>query len=354
MSRTLDNLRNPGVLAALGAALLFGVAAPVSKVLLVSTDPWLLAGLLYAGSGIGLTVFRLFRPAERVALTGSDVRYLLIAVLFGGVAAPVFLMNGLASLAASDASLFLNAEGVFTALLAWIVFRENVDRRVALGMLAIVVGAVVLAWKPQAVTAQLTPTLLVLAACFAWAIDNNVTRKISLLDATWLASIKGLVAGATNLGLALFLHAKWPSLGTLSVALVLGALAYGASLALFVTALRYLGTARTGAYFSTAPFLGAVLAVIWLGEPLTYPLGIAFILMAIGVWLHLTETHEHQHYHAPITHDHEHVHDEHHQHEHAEPVPPGASHRHSHAHGPLVHSHPHYPDAHHQHDHPGR
>jgi drug/metabolite transporter (DMT)-like permease len=351
MSRTLDSLRNPGVLAALSSALLFGIATPVSKVLLAHADPWLLAGLLYAGSGIGLTILRVIQQRARVRPSPADLRYLLAAVLFGGIAAPVLLMNGLVSLEASGASLLLNAEGVFTALLAWIVFRENVDRRVLPGMLAIVAAAIVLSWKPTSLGAGLVPSLLVLGACLAWAIDNNVTRKVSLLDATWLASVKGLVAGATNLALACWLHAKWPSVSTIGVAMGLGAFAYGISLVLFVTALRYLGTARTGAYFSTAPFIGAVLAVIWLGEPVTAQLGIAFALMALGVWLHLTERHEHAHVHARMTHDHEHVHDEHHQHGHAEPVGPGVSHRHPHEHAPLSHSHPHYPDAHHRHDH---
>ncbi len=354
MDRTVDSLRNPGVLAAFASALLFGVAAPLSKLLVAHTDPWLLAGLLYAGSGVGLTLFRLLRPHERVKLARADLRYLLVAVLFGGVLAPVLLMNGLAQLAASDASLLLNAEGVFTALLAWIVFRENVDRRVALGMAAIVAGAVVLSWKPSAVGAGFIPGLLVLGACLAWAIDNNVTRKVALLDATWLASVKGLVAGATNLTLASWLHAAWSPVTTVALAMGLGLLAYGVSLVLFVTALRHLGTARTGAYFSTAPFIGAVIAVIWLGEPLTFQLAIASALMGLGVWLHLTERHEHEHAHVPMTHDHEHMHDEHHQHSHAGPVVPGVSHRHPHEHAPLTHSHPHYPDAHHEHHHGSR
>jgi len=351
MSRTLEGLLRPGVLAALGSAVLFGVAAPVAKVLLNQADPWLLAGLLYTGSGIGLTLLRLARPRARGRLTRSDWGYLAVAILFGGIAAPALLMSGLAAMPASNASLLLNAEGVFTVLLAWIVFRENFDRRIALGVLAIVAGAVVLSWTPRAHSASVLPTTLVLAACLAWAIDNNVTRKLSLLDATWLASIKGLVAGATNLLLALLTHASWPPPSAVGIALVLGAVAYGVSLVLFVTALRFLGTARTGAYFSTAPFIGALVSVVWLRDPITAQLVMAAALMALGIWLHLTERHEHPHTHEPLSHDHEHEHDEHHQHSHAGPVAPGVSHRHPHVHGPLIHSHHHFPDAHHQHDH---
>jgi hypothetical protein len=166
-----------------------------------------------------------------------------------------------------------------------------------------------------------------------------------------LASIKGLVAGATNLLLALLTHASWPQPSAVGTALVLGAGAYGVSLVLFVTALRFLGTARTGAYFSTAPFIGALVSVVWLGDPITPRLAVAAALMGLGVWLHLTERHEHTHEHEALSHEHEHEHDEHHQHSHAGPVAPGVSHSHPHVHDPMTHTHHHFPDAHHQHDH---
>jgi drug/metabolite transporter (DMT)-like permease len=244
----------------------------------------------------------------------------------------------------------LNAEGVFTALLAWFVFKENFDRRIALGMGAIVAGAVVLSWPSEARFAGLWPTLAVLGACFAWGVDNNLTRKISLTDATWIASVKGLVSGAVNLILALSLGASMPALPNLAGAMVVGFFAYGVSLALFVVGLRHLGTARTGAYFSVAPFFGALLALL-MGETVTMPLIIAGVLMALGTWLHLTERHEHGHIHAKMEHDHEHVHDEHHQHEHDAPIALGTKHRHPHWHKPLTHTHSHFPDSHHRHSH---
>lgn len=340
----------PGIPAAIGAALLFGTGTPLAKWLLESVDPWLLAGLLYSGSGIGLLLYRRLSHAPAVQLPHREIAWFSGAILAGGIVGPVLLMIGLTGMQASAASLLLNAESVFTALLAWFVFRENFDQRIALGMLAIVAGAVVLSWSGEAHLAGLWPMLAILGACLAWGIDNNLTRKVSLTDATWIASVKGLVSGGVNLTLALWMGASIPALPHLAGAMLVGLLAYGVSLTLFVVGLRHLGTARTGAYFSVAPFFGALIAVL-MGEAVTMPLLIAGALMALGTWLHLTEHHEHAHTHVEMKHDHEHVHDEHHQHEHDCPTTPGSQHRHLHRHEPLIHAHPHFSDAHHQHRH---
>ena len=346
----LQQVGAPGISAALGAALLFGASTPIAKVLVATVDPWLLAGLLYLGSGIGLTLYRWLRSAPSPRLPFRDACWFAGAVIAGGVIAPVLLMLGLTGMPASGASLLLNAEGVFTALLAWFAFKENFDRRIALGMLAIVTGALVLSWPGEARFADGWPALAVLGACFAWGIDNNLTRKVALSDATWIASIKGLVAGTVNFGMAIVLGASMPSWQNSAAALLVGFFAYGVSLALFVVGLRHLGTARTGAYFSVAPFIGAALAVV-MGDSVSFPLLIAGLLMAIGIWLHLTERHEHTHTHEALEHEHEHLHDEHHQHAHAIPVAPGTNHRHRHRHEPLTHAHPHFPDSHHRHQH---
>ena len=350
--------RERGVLAALGAALLFGAGTPAAKLLLGPVSPWLLAGLLYLGSGIGLALIRACRSNEPVQFQSGEIKWLIAATVTGGMIAPALLMWGLSRMAASGVSLLLNAEGVFTALLAWFVFRENFDRRIALGMAFIVAGAVVLSWPGGALLRMqwenLLPTLAVLGACLAWAIDNNFTRKVSLTDATFITMVKGLAAGATNLLLALMAGASLPSLQIAAAAGLLGSVSYGVSLALFVVALRELGTARTGAYFSTAPFAGALIATIFLGESVTPQLISAGSLMGVGVWLHLTERHEHHHAHELMAHSHEHAHDipdPHHQHTHAEPVAPGTRHAHVHGHEPITHTHPHYPDAHHDHKH---
>jgi len=342
---------NPGVAAALGAALLFGASTPLAKLLLGEVDPWLLAGFLYLGSGIGLAFLLVLSGRKRARLARGEWGWLAGAVLSGGVLGPVLLMWGLSRMPASGAALLLNAEAVFTALLAWFIFRENFDRRIALGMGLIVAGAVVLSWPGEAGFGAAAPALAVVGACLAWALDNNLTRKVALADARFIAMVKGLAAGATNTTLALALGAPVPAISIAAMAGLLGFAGYGISLALFVRALRDLGTARTGAYFSTAPFAGALLGLALLREPVTYELVAASVLMAWGVWLHLTERHAHLHAHEPVEHSHEHEHDEHHRHEHPEPAAPGVRHTHRHRHEPMTHSHAHYPDSHHRHEH---
>jgi len=341
---------NGGVPAALAAALLFGAGTPAAKWLLGSVGPWLLAGLFYIGSGLGLTLYRWLVNAPRVRLAPAEWGWLLGAIASGGVIGPVLLMVGLSGMPASGASLLLNAEGVFTAVLAWFAFRENCDRRIASGMLSIAAGAIVLSWPDDAHFSGVWSALSVVGACFAWGIDNNLTRKVALSDATWIAAVKGLVAGGVNLALADLVGDRLPGLGTVGAAMGLGFLAYGVSLACFVVALRDLGTSRTGAYFSVAPFFGSVLALFG-GEPVSAKLCAAGGLMAFGVWLHLTENHAHGHDHEAMEHAHSHVHDEHHQHPHADGLAFNGRHAHPHRHAPMRHNHPHYPDAHHRHSH---
>lgn len=342
---------------ALLAAALFGASTPFAKMLLGSVSPWLMAGLLYLGSGLGLLAlfcvrtYVLRQPSAEAPLQRAGLPWLAGAVLAGGIAAPVLLMWGLARTAASTASLLLNLEGVFTALLAWFVFRENFDRRIALGMGLIVAGGVLLSWSNDLQVGVPWGALAIAGACLCWGLDNNLTRHVSGGDPQQVAMVKGLVAGGVNTAIALALGASLPGGLTLLATGLVGLLGYGVSLSLFILALRFIGTARTGAYFSTAPFIGAVLSVFLLQEPLTWLLLGAGALMVAGVWLHLTEKHEHWHAHEPMTHTHRHVHDEHHQHEHAPGTPPGEPHTHEHTHAPLVHSHPHYPDLHHRHRH---
>jgi drug/metabolite transporter (DMT)-like permease len=260
-------------------------------------------------------------------------------------------MFGLAQTDAATASLLLALEGAATALIAWFVFHENFDRRIALGMVCIVAGAIILAWSGKPTLQNAVGPLAIICACVAWAIDNNLTRKISLADPLQIVELKGLIAGPLNVVIGLWAG----GLITLSPAVLLagitGFLGYGVSLALYVVALRHLGAARTGAYFSTAPFLGAVVSIFALGESLTLGLVIAGGLMGIGVWLHVTEYHEHEHIHEPVAHAHPHLHDEHHQHEHRPEDPSGEPHTHWHEHRPIEHVHPHVPDMHHVHRH---
>lgn len=346
----------PGAPMALASAALFGASTPLAKLLLGGgVDPWLLAGLLYLGSGLGLGFVHLARgvlgaPAPEAPLRRGDLPWLGLVVLAGGVIGPLLLMLGLARTPASSAALLLNLEGLATMAIAWLWFRENVDRRLLIGAAAILAGAVLLSWQGGPAGVGLG-ALAIAGACLAWGVDNNLTRKLSSADPVQIAAIKGVVAGAVNLALAFAHGALPPAPGAVAEASVVGFFGYGVSLVLFVLALRHLGTARTGAYFSTAPFLGAALALILFREPVTIPLVGAAVLMGVGVWLHLSERHEHEHAHQALNHEHRHVHDDHHQHAHGPDDPAGEPHTHGHHHAPMRHKHPHYPDLHHRHGH---
>jgi drug/metabolite transporter (DMT)-like permease len=343
-----------GPLHAVGAALLFGLSVPAAKTIVGELNPVLLAGLLYLGSGMGLGLLRLLwrnTSGGESLPSRRDIPWLLSASLFGGALAPALLMLGLSGASGAEASLLLNFEGVFTALLAWLVFRENVDLRIGVGMIMIVLVGVTLSWNAPGGSTINSNQILIILACFAWAVDNNLTRKVSHNDPVVIAAIKGLFAGGGNLLLALLLGAEVPSRVILFKAGVIGFLGYGISLALYILALRHIGAARTGAYFSLAPFFGASIALVIWPETIHWSFLFATGFMALGVWLHLTEKHEHLHVHEPMRHTHRHVHDEHHQHEHGPDDPPGEPHVHEHEHPRMEHSHPHYPDIHHQHEH---
>jgi len=343
-------MRRRAIAFALLSAALFGASTPLAKLLLGSTSPLLLAGLLYLGAGIGLAAWLGarggFKPIPR-----GDWPWLGAAVVAGGIFGPALLMFGLARTDGATASLLLNLEAVFTAVIAWVAFREIVDRRVFAGMLAIVAGGVILSFEAMPTSESFKGQILISAACLAWALDNNFTRRISGGDAATLACVKGLVAGSVNFGLALIQNAAIPAPGFVAMAGVVGLLGYGVSLAFFIVALRDLGTARTAAYFSVAPFFGAALALVLLAETPGVAFWVAAALMALGVWLHISERHGHAHTHEPIAHEHEHVHDEHHRHEHDFAWDGREPHTHPHQHGALTHTHPHHPDLHHRHRH---
>jgi drug/metabolite transporter (DMT)-like permease len=343
---------------ALTAAALFGASTPFAKLLLGDLPPLALAGLLYLGSGLGLLAVgiprRLFAkaaPASKEApLSGWDHAWLAGAVIIGGGVAPILLMWGLSGTGASEASLLLNLEGVVTTLVAAFLFREAVGGRVWAAAALMLAAGLVLSWQPQADLKLSLHALAIVGACFCWALDNNLTRKISANDPVVLAMIKGLAAGSFNVALALALGLHLPATSMIAGALVLGFLGYGVSLVLFILALRHLGSARTAAHFSTAPFIGAAIAIFVLGEPFTVSFGAALALMVSATWLVLTERHAHEHTHEYLAHSHRHIHDEHHQHAHRGDEGP-EPHAHWHEHPPLTHAHPHLPDLHHRHKH---
>ncbi len=346
-----------GVGFALLAAALFGVSTPVAKILLGESAPLTLAGILYLGSGIGLLAWFGLRALvsgelRAARLTRADLPWLTCAIVAGGIVAPVLLMFGLSLTPASSASLLLNMEGVFTALLAWFVFKENFDRRILFGMALIALaGGLLLSSGREAGTGPPWGALAIVAACVCWAIDNNLTRQVSAGDALQIAGIKGLVAGAVNLAVALALGMPMPETSGFLIAGAVGFCGYGLSLVLFVLALRHLGAARTAAYFSAAPIVGAAVSLFILNEAPGASFWAALALMAAGIWLHVTETHRHPHAHGPASHAHGHRHDEHHQHGHDFPWNGKDPHVHAHRHEALTHVHKHFPDIHHRHPH---
>ncbi|HEY4317658.1 MAG TPA: EamA family transporter [Herbaspirillum sp.] len=348
-----------GIAYALAAAVLFGASTPFAKTLLTQLAPVTLAGTLYFGSGLGLLAWHGIRRlrhraqdnADSGGVTRRDMPWLLGAIAAGGVAGPVLLMIGLSHTAASAASLLLNMEGVLTALLAWYAFKEHFDYRIFIGMAFIVAAGVLLSWDQQALLGTSWGVAAIVGACLCWGIDNNLTRKIAASDAVQIACIKGLVAGAVNLSIAALMGLPLPPLPTAAIAGAIGFCGYGLSLVMFVLALRHLGTARTGAYFSAAPFVGAILS-LWLpGESPGLNFWVAMGLMGIGIWLHLTERHGHDHSHEPALHAHPHEHDIHHRHTHDADCAEGETHTHTHRHTALRHRHGHFPDIHHRHTH---
>jgi drug/metabolite transporter (DMT)-like permease len=341
-----------GALYGLAAAALFGASAPIAKLLLPTLPPLMMSALLYLGAGLALFALQAV-PIARAGepkLTQSDWPLLLGVVGFGGVLGPALLLFGLIHVSGVMGALLLNLEAPFTIAIALLFFGEHLSRNEATSAAVIIGGAVLLSGAPD-VHGTLVGALLIAAACVCWGLDNNLTQRLSLKDPRQIVRFKALGAGAFSLVLALLAH-QWraPSPAWL-FALALGAVSYGASIALDVLALRLLGAAREAAFFSTAPFFGAALAVPLLGETFAWKAAAASVVMASGVALLLRARHGHFHLHEPIAHEHLHVHDAHHQHSHTPGTLEAEPHSHWHAHAPLAHDHPHVSDAHHRHRH---
>jgi drug/metabolite transporter (DMT)-like permease len=338
------------------SATLFGASTPFARLLVGDVEPLWLAGLLYAGSGLGLSLLLALRHAgfagahKKVAgIPPGDFRWLAFSIVAGGIVAPVLFTFGLRTTPGATASLLLNLETVLTVAIAWFVFREHRNARVVTGMALIVAAGVLLAGTPG--EGGGSGALLIALACLCWAMDNNSTRRVAGNDAMLIAAAKGLVGGTVNIGLAVLLAGPVPSTTSALAAGGVGFFGYGVSLMLFVIALRELGTARASAYYGIAPFVGVIVAFLLLGERPEGAFWMAAALMALGVWLHLTERHGHAHSHEALLHAHAHRHDTHHRHEHAFDWDGHEPHTHPHEHGLLEHAHPHAPDLHHRHEH---
>ena len=347
-----------GAIVVLVSATLFGASTPLARGLSGEIDPLWLAGLLYAGSGIGLSMLLLLRHAglagahQRVAsIARGDYPWLAFSVIAGGVVAPVLFTFGLRETSGASASLVLNLETVLTVAIAWFVFREHRNARVVTGMALIVVAGCLLAGLDHGREGSVAGVPLIALACLCWAMDNNATRRIAGNDAMLIAAAKGVVGGAVNLGLAAVTAAAAPRASDALVAAGVGLCGYGVSLVLFIVALRELGAARASAYYGAAPFVGVAVAFVVLQERPDSVFWGSAVLMALGVWLHLTERHGHLHAHDALEHSHSHAHDAHHLHEHAFAWNGREPHAHGHTHDPLVHAHAHAPDLHHRHEH---
>ena len=346
----------PGIASALVAAVLFGASTPLARMLIGTIDPAWLAGFLYAGSGLGLAAAFALRRAtvgtsKRTALKRRDLPWLSATIASGGIVAPLLVTFGLRDTPGATASLLLNLETVLTVALAWFAFREHYSPRVVIGMLLIVAACALLAWGERGFFGAGWGVPLIALACFGWALDNNLTRRIAGSDALAIAMAKGLCGGAVNLILAAVLAGPAPTWTPAIAAGIVGFLGYGVSLVLFVVALRHLGTARASAYYATAPFFGVAVAFAVLAERPAGAFWVALPLIALGVWLHLTERHGHVHAHERLAHDHPHRHDEHHRHTHDFPWDGTEPHAHPHRHEPMTHAHAHFPDLHHRHRH---
>jgi drug/metabolite transporter (DMT)-like permease len=341
-----------GTAAALGAALLFGLSTPAAKLLVPNAEPLMLGSVLYLGAGLGLSLFRVAVPrrSQEAPLRRADLPLLVGIAAAGAVLAPVLLLVGLRRVSAVTASLALNLEGPLTVVLAVLLFGEHLGAHAAAGTLLIMLGAAALAFTPGAPLGGDAVGLLCIAgACVGWALDNNLTSRLSLRDPLAIVQAKGLLGGGFALALALLIGNDLPPASTVGWGLLLGLVSYGASVVLAVYAMRLIGVAREAALFATAPFIGALVSVSVLGERVGPREFWATVTMLVGIVLLLRETHAHLHTHEPLAHDHRHVHDEHHQHAHLCEDPPGEPHTHEHTHAALEHEHAHVPDLHHRH-----
>ncbi len=338
------------------AAVLFGISAPLSKLLLEGIDPIILAGLLYlgAGSAMGLLLAsgKLRKVESEARIERRDIPWLACATLAGGVLGPILLLLGLQLTHAATASLLLNLEVVATGLIAFLLFRESVGRRAWIAIIAVAIGGALLSVDLSSGLAISPGALLIVGACFAWGFDNNFTGKISLKDPRRIVSVKGIAAGSFSFLLGMVLGRPLPSLVRVVYALALGAISYGASISLFVLSLRRVGAARTGVLFGLAPFVGVALSLAVFRQLPAWPFFAALVLMALATGLLAREKHQHLHAHTAMTHTHSHRHDDgHHEHRHADNSDQSAVHVHEHIHEELVHSHEHKPDPHHRHSH---
>jgi drug/metabolite transporter (DMT)-like permease len=343
-----------GGLLALLAAALFGLSTPLVQRFGQGLGAFSTAALLYAGAAFVALWMR--QPVELEAkLRRSDLPRLLAMAGFGAVIGPVALAWGLQRTSGASASLMLTLEALFTVVLAWRLYGESMDKRVATAMLFLLAGGLALvADQGLAGNAQLLGLLAVLAATAAWGLDNTLSRGVAERDPAQVVIVKSTLGATASTVLAVLFAEPMPGLTAAMALLTVGAVGYGLSLRFYLLAQRAFGAARTGSVFAFAPFIGAMGAFAFGDRSMGWIMLLAGLLMLAGVALHLMESHDHPHTHEDLEHEHAHSHDPkyadgHHLHSHD--VMPTGPHSHPHRHEPMQHTHPHVPDAHHGHTH---
>lgn len=338
------------MLYAILAAVLYGISAPFSKILLTYISPTMLAAFLYLGAGCGMLLLKRFKPSGLEArLTKNELPYVIGMVLLD-IAAPILLLFGLKTASSATVSLLGNFEIVATALIAFMLFHEAVSRRLLAAIGFITIASMLLSVNSFTDLSLNSGALFVLLACACWGFENNCTRMLSLKDPMEIVIIKGFGSGIGSFIVALFLGERAPKLLIILPAMLLGFVAYGLSIFYYVSAQRTLGAARTGAYYAIAPFVGTGIAFILFKNALTLQFLSALLLMLFGAYLAAVEKHSHSHKHEQFEHEHRHNHADGH-HNHVHPYPVHGEHSHAHIHDELVHTHAHTPDMHHQHSH---
>lgn len=336
------------------AAVLYGISSPVAKILLETTSPELMAALLYLGAGLGMFAVNLVtqrhnRERKEAPLAKKDLPF-VIGMIVLDIAAPILLMLGLSLTTAANASLLNNFEIVTTALVALLLFRETIDRRLWIAIVLIAAGSILLTVDDAGSFSFSAGSILVILACVCWGVENNCTRMLSLKNPMQIVVVKGFGAGSGALLIAFLASGMQTNLVSVAAALVLGFFAYGLSIYLYVLAQRQLGAARTSAFYAVAPFIGAGISFAVFKTPLTPLFVLAAGIMVVGAYFAAAGGHMHKHIHESVMHDHRHGHDDvHHTHVHNPPAEGEHSHEHTHEH--LEHDHPHGADMHHVHVH---
>ncbi|MDF2820487.1 MAG: conserved rane protein of unknown function [Clostridiales bacterium] len=354
MELKLNKQKFKPIFMAILAATLYGISAPISKLLLIKIPPTLMAALLYLGAGIGMLTVNIIKVLSKkrrieAKMTKNELPY-IVSMIILDIGAPIFLMLGLSKTISANASLLNNFEIVATSLVALFVFKEAIGKRMWIAISLITLSSIVLSVKDFSSFSFSIGSIYVIIACLCWGFENNCTRMLSLKDPLQIVVVKGLGSGIGSLIISIMLKEYSNNILYIFFALLLGFVAYGLSIFFYIKAQRVLGAARTSTYYATAPFIGVLISWIWLHESITASFLIALAIMIIGAYFAVTENHKHIHIHAEDSHEHKHSHDDdHHNHIHIPEVE--GEHSHEHIHDAIEHKHTHTPDLHHRHTH---